>query len=382
MRLLTRYNGSYYKMLITDTIYHKKSDFKRYRPINQTHEIIMKTDIFALLDEKHTLMADGATGTNLFGQGLEAGYPPELWNVEKPDIIRQLHQSFVDAGSDIILTNSFGGTSYRLKLHKSQDRVQELNLAAAKLAREVADGCDRQVVVAGSMGPTGELIIPVGSLSKEDATIAFKEQALALIEGGVDVLWFETLSALEELEAGLLATQDLGVPVAATLSFDTNGNTMMGVTPERLVEFAKAHPQLKIIGMNCGTGASDVVAGITEAVKTASPEMIFVAKANCGIPEFVAGAIRYNGTPELMANYMEMVRNTGARIIGGCCGTSPEHLRAMRKALDERALVSHHPEISEIEEKLGKLTRALPSGTGHGHSPERPRRRRRDTSSD
>ncbi|HSR71909.1 MAG TPA: homocysteine S-methyltransferase family protein, partial [Kiloniellales bacterium] len=184
-----------------------------------------------LLSERPWLLADGATGTNYFLMGLEAGGAPELWNVEQPDKVRQHTRSFIEAGSDIVLTNSFGGTRNRLKLHGAEKRVGELNRAAAVLAREVADQAGREVVVAGSMGPTGDMFMPLGPLSMTEGIAAFAEQAEALAEGGVDVLWIETLFSFEELTAAITGARGTGLPVVCTMSFDTAGHTMMGISP-------------------------------------------------------------------------------------------------------------------------------------------------------
>ena len=178
----------------------------------------ISNDALSWITSRPYVIADGATGTNLFQVGLETGYPPELWNEEQPEKIRQLHQSFVDAGSDLILTNSFGGTGFRLKLHQSETRVYELNKAAAMLARGIADNAGRRVIVAGSIGPTGELFAPLGALDRDSAIAAFTEQAEALADGGADVLWIETMSALEEVEAATAAADSEavhpgGVPV-------------------------------------------------------------------------------------------------------------------------------------------------------------------------
>lgn len=305
------------------------------------------------IDEKGVLLADGATGTNLFAMGLVSGDAPELWNADQPDKIRALYRSFIDAGSDIILTNSFGGNSYRLKLHKAESRVAELNALAASLAREEADKESRTVIVAGSMGPTGELIMPLGALSEEDCEQAFYQQALGLIEGGADVLWLETMSAREELEAAIRGAARTGYPVVATLSLDTNGNTMMGISPRELVTICNQQP-LAGFGTNCGVGASEVVISILSAVQE-NPTAPLVAKANCGIPEFADGEVRYNGTPELMAKYAVMVRDAGAKIIGGCCGTTPAHLASMRAALDNTQ-TGNPPSIEQVELVLGGVS--------------------------
>ncbi|MEM7293591.1 MAG: homocysteine S-methyltransferase family protein [Pseudomonadota bacterium] len=183
------------------------------------------------INAKGFLLADGATGTNLFEMGLQTGDAPEPWNVDHPDRIERLHQGFVDAGSDIILTNTFGGNSCRLKLHKNESRVTEFNVAAAQVARRIADASARNILVAGSMGPTGELFVPMGELTMASATAVFTEQAQALAEGGVDILWVETMSSKEEVLAALAGASTTNLPIVCTLSFDTNGSTMMGLSP-------------------------------------------------------------------------------------------------------------------------------------------------------
>ena len=314
----------------------------------------MNNRLAYLLSRRPCLLADGATGSNLFEMGLVSGDAPELWNVDHPDRIKLLHQRFVDAGADLILTNTFGGTRYRLKLHSAEHRVRELNRAAAQLARSVADASGREVLVAGSMGPTGEILEPLGPLSIADARTAFAEQAAALAEGGADVLWIETLSSTEEVEAAIEGAKTAGLPVVSTLSFDTNGRTMMSVTPADLAQIARRH-HLAACGSNCGVGPSELVASILNLSAAADPDMVLVAKANCGIPQYVDGAIRYDGTPELMARYVQLAVDSGARIIGGCCGTSPEHLAAMRKALDAY-VAGTRPDAVMLEATLGQIS--------------------------
>ena len=337
-----------------------------------------------LLARRPYLLADGATGSNLFEMGLVSGDAPELWNIDHPDRIKLLHQRFVDAGADIILANTFGGTRYRLKLHKAEDRVRELNRAAAQLARSVADAAGREVIVAGSMGPTGEILEPLGPLSSADARAAFAEQAAALAEGGADVLWIETLSSREEVEAAIEGAKTTGLPVVSTLSFDTNGRTMMSLTPAELAGIARER-HLAACGSNCGVGPAELVASILNLSTAADPGMVLVAKANCGIPQYVNGAIRYNGTPELMARYVDLAIDSGARIIGGCCGTSPEHLAAMRKALDAH-VAGPRPDAAALESVLGQIStgaraqlggnldRAAGSASGAGPRASRSRR--------
>lgn len=309
-----------------------------------------------LLATKPWLLADGATGSNLFEVGLVSGDAPELWNTEHPEKINNLHQSFVDAGADIILTNSFGGTRYRLKLHNAQDRVEELNVLAAQIARKVADNSGRTVVVAGSIGPTGEIMEPIGPLTFDQAKEAFAEQARALAKGGADVMWIETMSSPEEVRAAVEGVATVGLPVVCTVSFDTNGRTMMGVSPSDFAELERSlTPRLAACGTNCGVGASEVVACIHNLAEAAGPDVVLIAKGNCGIPQYIDGKICYNGTPELMAVYARMALDAGARIIGGCCGTSPLHLKAMHEAL-----VAHtkgaSPELEQIIGQLGEVS--------------------------
>lgn len=309
-----------------------------------------------LLATRPWLLADGATGSNLFDVGLMSGDAPELWNTEHPDRIAALHQSFVEAGADILLTNSFGGTVYRLKLHNAQSRMAELNTLAAQIARKVADASGRTIAVAGSMGPTGEIMEPIGPLTFEEAKAAFAEQALALKAGGADVLWIETMSSREEVEAAVAGAGVAGLPVVCTLSFDTNGRTMMGISPSDFSGIEKTlSPRLAACGTNCGVGASEVVACIHNLAQSMGPEVVLVAKGNCGVPQYVDGAICYNGTPEIMAMYARMALDAGARIIGGCCGTSAKHLRAMRDALESHTR-GPAPTLEDIKARLGEVS--------------------------
>lgn len=315
------------------------------------------TDILSrLLAERPWLLADGATGTNLFAMGLEHGDSPELWNADEPDKVRAHYASFLDAGSDIILTNTFGGNRHRLKLHGGEGRVRELNVAAARLAREAVVAAGRPAVVAGSMGPTGEIFAPLGSLTYEEGRDAFAEQAAALAEGGVDVLWIETISAVEELQAAVEGAGRAGLPVCCTLSFDTNGRTMMGVTPEQVARLAQdLSPRPLGYGGNCGVGASELVVALSGMTRAARPDDILIAKSNCGIPEWVGDQIQYTGTPELMADYVRLAVDSGARIVGGCCGTTPEHIRAMRAALDSHTK-GEAPTVETIVARLGEIS--------------------------
>ncbi len=314
----------------------------------------MSDRLTSLLSERPWLLADGATGSNLFDRGLQSGDAPELWNTEFPDRVAGLQRAFVEAGADIILTNTFGGTRHRLKLHRAENRVAELNEAAARLARGEADRAPRTVLVAGSMGPTGEILEPLGPLSVDAAREAFAEQAAALARGGADLLWIETMSSVEETEAAVAGAQTTGLPIVATLSFDTNGRTMMGITPAELAELHSRN-HLAACGSNCGTGPAELVACIVNLATASAPEAVLVAKANCGIPQFIDGAIRFDGTPELMAQYACLALDAGARIIGGCCGTTPDHLRVMRRALESHVR-GPKPDLALIKARLGAIS--------------------------
>jgi methionine synthase I (cobalamin-dependent) len=328
-----------------------------------------------LVSARPWLLADGATATNLFAAGLMSGDAPELWNELHPERIEDLHRGFVEAGADIILTNSFGGNRYRLKLHQAEDRAGAINQRAAEIARRVADAADRPVIVAGSMGPTGEIFAPIGSLAHADGAAAFAEQALALKSGGADVLWIETLSSQEELSAAVEGAAAANLPIVVTMSFDTNGRTMMGITPPAFGELARALPvQPAAIGANCGTGASELIATVA-GIAEARPDAVIVAKGNCGIPQYHDGHIHYSGTPELMAEYARMALDAGARIIGGCCGTTAEHLRAMRQALESHVR-RPRPSIADIEARLGPVS-PLAHGRDAAADAGRARRRRR-----
>jgi len=323
-----------------------------------------------LLNEKQTLLGDGATGTNFFAMGLQSGDAPELWNVDHPDRVAAHYRSFIEAGSDIVLTNTFGGTSFRLKLHKAQNRVAELNIAAAEILKLEIANSERAIVNAGSMGPSGEILAPLGDMQPDEAIAAFAEQAIALKQGGVDVLWIETMSSREEVELAVAGAAQAELPIVFTMSFDTNGRTMMGVgAADMMALHQQLGDQVHACGTNCGVGASEVVAAILnfKASAAAGSAPTLVAKANCGIPEFVDGEIVYNGTPEIMANYATMARDAGARIIGGCCGTTPEHVAAMRHALDNTA-PGKAPSLDDISRVLGEVTKGAIAQAGGEHS--------------
>jgi 5-methyltetrahydrofolate--homocysteine methyltransferase len=285
-----------------------------------------------LLSSRDYLLADGAMGTLLMAAGLTAGQAPERWNVEHPQAIRSAYRAYIEAGSDIFLTNSFGGSRFRLKLHGLDGRVAELNRAAAQLARAEADAAGRSVAVGGSMGPSGELFEPMGTLNFETAREGFAEQAAALAEGGVDVLWIETMSDLQEVRAAFEGARSVtDLPIVTTMTFDTHGRTMMGVTPVQALE-AMRELGAAALGGNCGNGPAEIE-GVIQAMHAADPGAALVAKSNAGLPKYVDGEIVFDATPDVMARHALRARALGAKIIGGCCGNTPEHVRAMAEAL-------------------------------------------------
>jgi 5-methyltetrahydrofolate--homocysteine methyltransferase len=269
----------------------------------------------------------------LFSMGLEQGSAPENWNFHHPDRVRRVHERYIASGSQIILTNSFGGNRYRLDLDGLGDRAREVNRAAAQIARAAADAAPREVLVAGSMGPSGGLFEPLGDLSYAEAVDAFEEQARGLAEGGVDILWIETMSDLQEVKAAYEGARRASEALAttATMTFDTAGHTMMGVSPERAVE-ALSEMDLTAVGGNCGNGVEEIQSVIGKMHST-KPEVALIAKANAGIPTLEKGVPVYKATPEAMADYARVVYAGGARIIGGCCGSTSSHVKAMAEAL-------------------------------------------------
>ena len=307
-----------------------------------------------LLAEGRPLLADGATGTNLFEVGLTSGDNPEAWNATHPDRIRALHQSFVEAGAEIILTNSFGGNRRRLALHGLESRARELNRLAAENARAVADKAGRRIVVAGSVGPTGDLLAPLGPLTEEEAAEIFEEQIEGLREGGADVAWIETMSAPEEIRAAARAAIRIGMPFVATASFDTAGRTMMGLAPDAFAELFDAFEAAPLaFGANCGVGASDLLVSILGMTQT-RPDAIVVAKANAGVPQWHGAHIHYSGSPELMAIYAGLADRRGRA----------DRRRLLRDEADasggdasraRRASPGPRPDIAQIVAALGPL---------------------------
>lgn len=292
----------------------------------------MKT-LDSLLQKYPYILVDGAMGTMLFAAGLEHGNPPELWNIERPDKITQIHGEYLKAGSQILLTNTFGGNRYRLMMHGLQDRVAELNRAAVQLLHEAVSTNGGEVLVAGDIGPSGQVLAPYGELTFEQAKEGFAEQVAALIEGGVDLIWIETMSDLEEVRAAYEGAREVSrhIPIVTTMTFDTHGRTMMGVTPERAVQSLN-DLGASAMGGNCGNGPEEIIT-VVEKMHTVAPQVILVAKANAGIPKLIGGRPVYRATPDDMAVYAVKAYAAGARIIGACCGSTPAHLEAIATAL-------------------------------------------------
>jgi 5-methyltetrahydrofolate--homocysteine methyltransferase len=278
------------------------------------------------------LVSDGATGTNLQSVGLKAGMHPEAWVIEAPEKILALEQSFVEAGSDIILTCTFGGTRLRMAGTPYAERVAEVNRKAVELARKAASS-RTGVLVGGSMGPVGGLLKPYGPLTVEEVTAAYAEQARALTEAGVDVLVIETQFSLEEARAALDAARQAGdLPVVISFSFDRGTRTMMGVKPEQVV---KTFLPLGVaaIGANCGTTLENMETIIKEYA-AAAPGLPLWAKPNVGMPVLnEAGETVFNVTPEQMGEFAQKFVASGARVVGGCCGSTPGHIAGIAKAV-------------------------------------------------
>jgi 5-methyltetrahydrofolate--homocysteine methyltransferase len=293
----------------------------------------VRSKLFDWLAEGRIILGDGAMGTMLQSLGLTDGGAPELWNVTQPEKVRAVYQAYVDAGSNLIETNTFGGTSARLKLHNLQDRVVELNRAGAALAVEVAH--PRGVLVAGSIGPSGEMIEPVGPVTVAEAEAMFAEQVQGLVEGGADLAVIETMYLFNEVQAAVNAVRKVApeLPIVTTLSFDTNLHTMMGISPREAVQTLSSWG-VQIVGANCGTGTDEMEIIATQLAQARPPGVYLMVQSNSGMPKYANGKIHYEGTPEVMAEYAVKMRNLGINIIGACCGSTPAHISAMRAALE------------------------------------------------
>jgi 5-methyltetrahydrofolate--homocysteine methyltransferase len=297
---------------------------------------VARATIADLLARERPVVGDGSIGQQLQERDLPAGHAPEVWNLENPDAVRGLHADYADAGARLLTTNTFGGTRPRLAMHGLEERVVEVNRAGVALARAEADRVG--ALVLGSVGPTGELMYPLGTMEPEAAEEIFAEQARGLAEGGADIAIVETMSDPAELAAAVRGVR-AGAPqleVAATMTFDTHGHTMMGTSPAAALE-AIADLGVRIVGANCGNGPGEIEAVMTAMAERRPDGVLLLAQSNAGLPVAVGDAFRYDGTPEVMAAYARRMRDLGVDVIGGCCGTGPEHIRAMRAALFEPA---------------------------------------------
>ncbi len=292
----------------------------------------------SLLKKPGVILADGAMGTMLFDAGLAFGNPPESWNVDHPDRVQTIQYDYVQAGAQIILTNTFGGTRFRLELHGLEGRVAELNRAGVSIARKAIDAAGGGALIAGDIGPSGDMLVPLGSMTFDELTAGFAEQAGALAEAGVDLFWIETMASLEEMHAAMLGVRQAapGHAMISTMTFDTHGFTMMGVSPEKAVE-AVLGWGAAAAGGNCGNGPDEILE-VLRKMRAVAPQAMLVAKANAGVPELVGGRAVYRAGPQEMAAYAVAAAQAGARIVGACCGSTPAHLRAMAEALSAAGL--------------------------------------------
>ena len=297
----------------------------------------MKKPLLEAIKEK-TLLGDGAMGTQLQQAGLEPGGCGEAWNTEHPDRVLAIQKKYVEAGSDCLITNTFGGSRIMLERHAQDSDVEAINKAGALIAREAFGGKDGYVL--GDIGPFGGLLEPYGEVTEKSVREAFAEQAMALVSGGVDAIIIETQTSLEELGIGLEAARDAGAPcVIGSMAYDVTFDgeeirTMMGIGPEDAAEFMVKNGA-DVIALNCGSGVD--VSWAARAVEryrriTDLPTM---AQPNAGLPELIDMEVVYRQTPEEMTGELSALLSAGANIVGGCCGSSPDHLRLFRKLLDE-----------------------------------------------
>ncbi len=286
----------------------------------------------SIFDFRNVLVSDGATGTNLHEMGLEPGTAPEEWVLHRPDDIKKLHRSFIDAGSDVILTCSFGGNAIRLQSSDFAEQDGEINRTAASLARAAIQDAGAMVLLGGSMGPTGEMVEPFGMLTPKEVTEIYRNQAENLVKGGVDFLALETFFAIEEAEAALEGVRQVtDLPVVLTFSYDRGVKTMMGVTPRQMFgHFAGS--ELAAVGANCGTTLENMAAIVRE-LAACNPAMPIWAKPNAGLPQGQPAV--YPAGPEEMGRFAQQFVDGGARIVGGCCGSTPEHIAAIASAVKQ-----------------------------------------------
>lgn len=275
------------------------------------------------------LLCDGAMGTMLQAAGLDLGEVPELLNLERPERVMAVHLGYVAAGVDIITTNTFGGTRLKMGRGGAAEMVREANREGARLARLAAAG---NVFVAGSLGPTGQLLQPFGDLSLEEAVEAYAEQAAALADGGVDVFLVETMSDLNEAKAAIAGIMKVSqLPVFCTMTFDTGGRTMMGVSPQQAA-LALSELGVDAFGANCGQGPEEME-GVARELLATSPDAVVICQPNAGVPTLEEGRAVYSAGPETMGEYARRYAALGVRIVGSCCGSTPAHTEMIGRAL-------------------------------------------------
>ena len=298
----------------------------------------MNKDILTRLQSGSVIVADGAMGTMLQAAGLPPGASPEGWLLDNPSAVCDVHRAYVEAGADLVLTCTFGGTRARLERSGLAQRLAEINRRAVEIAREAAGS---EAYVAGDVGPLGEFLAPLGKMTYEQAVAIFAEQAAALAEAGVDVLYIETMSDLNEVRAAVEGAQQavrhcsrqagLDIPVFATLSFDSHGRTNMGVRPEQAAE-TLVSLGVDAFGANCGA-TLEMTEGAVAKMHEAAPQALLIVKPNAGKPRMVGREVVYDATPEDMAEYARRFVGLGARVVGGCCGSTPAHIAAIAVAV-------------------------------------------------
>ena len=286
----------------------------------------------ALTGDRFPVIVDGGMGTLLQDLGLDDGGSGELWNVDRPEAVRECHEAYARAGARILTTNTFGGTRPRLQMHGLEDRVHELNRAAASIARSVAD--EHGALVAGDLGPTGELLAPLGTMDADEAQEIFAEQLRGLRDGGIDVVLIETMSDLGEVAAAVAAARSVvpDVPIIATMSFDTNLRTMMGVRPAEAVT-ALAALGVDAAGANCGRGPEEMETIAAQLTGARPDGLLLVAQSNAGLPQVVGDHFEYDKSPAELAEHARNLHKLGIDLIGSCCGSTPEHTAAMGDAV-------------------------------------------------
>lgn len=292
----------------------------------------MTTNRFAALLADRAPVFDGGYGWLLQERGLPAGDAPELWNLENPEAIGALQEEYAQAGASVLTTNSFGGSVPRLEMSGLADRAHEVNRAAAAIAREVADR--HGILVAGCLGPTGELFEPMGTLTHEDAVELFSVQLRGLLDGGIDLVLIETMSDLAEAKAAIDAARRVApdLPIVATMSFDTNLRTMMGVTPA-VAAPALAEAGADVVGANCGRGPEEMTVIAEQLLSTRPDGVLVLTQSNAGLPQLEGAEFVYTVGPQELGAHARSLRDAGVDLVGACCGSSPEHVAAIRAAV-------------------------------------------------